>query len=68
MEEGKISQLSASPDSERKGADNNEEGKKDGGQIYSRNCTTRICKENIQTPRPRDSYYEFTIFYLGGFL
>lgn len=41
-----MSQLSASPGSERKGADNNEQ-EKDGGQIYSRNCAIKKCKENI---------------------
>lgn len=45
-----MSQLSVLPDSERKGADNNEQEKKDGGQIYSRNCAIKKCKENIQRP------------------
>lgn len=59
-----MSQHSALSDSERKEADSNEQ-EKDDGQMYSRNCAVRKCKENILRPRSGNSYCESAIFHLG---
>lgn len=56
-----MSQHSALSNSERKEADSNEQ-EKDDGQMYSRNCAVRKCKENILRPKSGNSYYESAIF------